>query len=258
MLVAIQGIDLLQRRRQHFIPYKPAQPILPRKHNLLHHRRALPLDLAPLNVLSHIIVQGGRLAPLALVRRRCDAVSEGDGIDDRAVRAAAEGVAHVENGVAEEGDSGGGPGPDGFAFADDVHVGGVKADHLGELAKARVNAWLGGALEHLGLQLGAGEFVGEAAPVVEVAVWRAGAEHDVGVFGIDGVLGVAFGKGGEGVLPGGEHDILIVWAEGMCGVSFRTIQMCVAVAGGGGVRFTIDLPGDPNNFEVLSVSGTLK
>lgn len=52
---------------------------------------------------------------------------------------------------------------------------------------------------------------------------RPGAEHDVGVFRIDGVLGVACRKGGEGILPGGEHDILIVWAEGIRRVSFRTI-----------------------------------
>lgn len=102
------------------------------------------------------------------------------------------------------------------------------------------------------MQLRVGEVAGEAAAVVEVGIWGASAEHDVGLVRIDIVEGVMRGKGGERVLPGGEHDVLVVWAESMSRVSFRSMQMGEA----GGV--TIDLPGDPNNFEVLCVSGTLK
>lgn len=63
---------------------------------------------------------------------------------------------------------------------------------------------------------------------MEVGVGGAGAEHNIGVFGVDGVPGVACGKGGEGILPGGEHDILIIWAKGIRRVSFKTMHMGVS------------------------------
>jgi len=139
-----------------------------------------------------------------------EALGEGDGIEERAVRAPAQRVAHVEDAVAEEGDSRQGPGADGLALAHGGHVRRVRAGHLGELGEARVDGGCGSALDDLGLELDRSEDVGAAAAVVEVGDGGAGAEHDVGLLRLDGEGCVACCKGDERVLPGGEHDVLVM------------------------------------------------
>jgi hypothetical protein len=221
MLLAVQDVDPAERERQRLVAHIPLEAVLAKEHDPLHQGRAVALAQAALNVLLHVGVQAGGRA--AVVRGRGEALGEGDGVEERAVRAPAQRVAHVEDGVAEEGDGLRGPGANDLALAHGGHVGRVRAGHLGELGEARVDAGCGGALDDLGLELGRGEAVGGAAAVVEVRDGGADAEHDVGLLRLDGEGCIACCEGDERVLPGGEHDVLVVWAEGLVMVSFMPV-----------------------------------
>ena len=213
MLLLVQHVDALQRKRQRLVAHVVLELVLAEEDDLLHERRAVALALPALDVLGHVLGQARGRA--AVVGGRADGLGERDGVEERAVGALAQHVAHVEDGVAEEGDVLRGPGPDGLALAHHVHVGRVGAGHAGELGEARVDGRVGDAGHDLGFELARRETVGRGAAVLEEARGRADAEHDVGLLGLDREGCVAGCVGGERVLPGAEEDVLVVVAKGL-------------------------------------------
>lgn len=211
---AVQGVDAAKRASQSHVAHKRPEAAPAREHNILHHKRALALVQAALNVLPHIGVHAGGRAPL--IRGRGETLGQGSGIKDCTIRTSAERVAHIEDGVTEERDRLRGPGlGNDLALAHRVHVRRARASHPGQLAEARVDAGRAGALDELGLELCWAEAEGGAAAVVEVGNRGAGAEHHEGFLGLDGVRRVPCCEGGQWVLPGREHDVLVAWAEGL-------------------------------------------